>query len=180
LQTSLYGAGAEYALHSMLILATAPAPVSSGDLATYQGLPGSFLAKVFTRLKKAGLVRGTEGISGGFTLSRPAGTIAVLDILKAVDPGRALFTCAEIRPNCALFGAAPPAWAVSGPCRIQAFMEEAEGHLQAFLASRTLADLVCEFSCKAPADFAEATEDWFLHRKRDRQARRPAGASDPS
>ena len=175
----MYGAGAEYALHSMLILATRPTPVSISDLASYQDIPEGFLAKLFTRLKKANLVRATEGISGGFALARPAETIPVLDILKAVDPGRVLFACLEIRRNCALFGPAPPEWAVSGPCRIHAFMEEAEQKLQAFLGSKSLADLVCEYSCKAPREFAEETDGWFLERKKDRLARtrphRPAG-----
>ena len=174
MNASLYGAGAEYALHSMLILATRPVPVSIRDLASYQKIPEGYLAKIFTRLKKARLVQGTEGIGGGFALARPAETIPVLDVLKAVDPGRVLFACAEIRRNCALFGADPPGWAVSGPCRIHAFMEEAEQQLQRFLASRTVADLACEFSCKAPRDFVEATDGWFLGRRKDRLARRPA------
>jgi len=173
----MYGAGAEYALHSMLILATRPDPVSISDLAGYQKIPEPFLAKLFTRLKKAKLVRGSEGISGGFALAKGAEAIPVLDILRAVDPGRVLFTCAEIRENCALFGKAPPGWAVSGPCRIHAFMQEAEQNLQSFLASKTLADLVCEYSCKAPRAFAKETDGWFRDRRRDRLARRSAGDS---
>lgn len=168
----MYGAGAEYALHSLLILATQPAPVSISDLASYQRIPERFLAKLFTRLKKAKLVKGTEGIAGGFVLARPAGTIHVQEVLGAVDPGRVLFACAEIRRNCALFGEAPPGWAVSGPCRIHAFMEEAERKLQAFLASKTLADLVCEYACKAPKEFAQETEGWFQDRKKGRAASR--------
>lgn len=171
----MYGAGAEYALHSMLILATQPAPVSISDLATYQQIPERFLAKIFARLKKAKLVKGTEGISGGFTLAAPAEDIPVMEVLRAVDPGRVLFACAEIRRNCALFGEAPPGWAVSGPCRIHAFMEEAEQKLQDFLASKTLASLVCEYSCKAPREFAGETEEWFRNRKRDRVAHRRTG-----
>ena len=172
---SLYGAGAEYALHSMLILATRPGPVSVRDLARYQKLPAPFLAKLFARLKQAGLVRATEGVAGGVALARPAQAIAVGDILSAVDPGRVLFACAEIRQHCALFEAEPPAWAVAGSCRIHAFMQEAESHLQQFLAARTLADLVCEYTCKAPGAFAAATDAWFVERKKERWTRR-----DPS
>jgi Rrf2 family protein len=168
----MYGAGAEYALHSMLILATQPAPVSISDLASYQGIPERFLAKIFTRLKKAKLVKGTEGISGGFVLAKPAEDIHVSELLKAVDPGRALFACAEIRQNCTLFGDPPPRWAVAGPCRIHAFLEEAERRLHDFLASKTLSDLVCEYACKAPKAFAVETEGWFQGRKIARTARR--------
>ena len=42
----MYGAGAEYALHSMLILATQSTPVSISDLSNYQGIPERFLAKI--------------------------------------------------------------------------------------------------------------------------------------
>jgi len=35
-----------------------------------------------------------------------------------------------------------------------------------------VADLVCEYSCKAPKAFAVATEGWFQDRKKDRMIRR--------
>ena len=160
----------------MLVLATQSIPVSIRDLASFQKLPERFLAKLFTRLKKAKLVQATEGIAGGFVLAKPAEDIPVLAILAAVDPGRALFACAEIRGNCALFGPTPPGWAVTGPCRIHAFMEEAEAQMHRTLASKSLADLVCEYSCKVPEAFTTATEGWFLERKKGRGAhRQPSG-----
>ena len=48
-------------------------------------------------MKRAGLVRGLEGISGGFVLAVPAERIRVMDVLAAVDPDRTLFACDEIR-----------------------------------------------------------------------------------
>ena len=167
--SALYGAGAEYALHSLLILASRKDPVSVRDLATYQQLPERFLAKIFSRLKAARIVLGTEGISGGFTLARPADQIPVLQVLEAVDPERALFACAEIRQNCALFEERPPEWAVSGSCRIHAFMQDAEQKLKAILASRTLADLACELECKVPKAFSEASSQWFQDQRRSRR-----------
>jgi Rrf2 family protein len=164
----MYGAGAEYALHSLLTLATRPEPVSVRDLATYQKIPERFLAKLFTRLKKAGLVEGIEGISGGFALAHPAGEIRVMEVLAAVDPGRTLFACAEIRRNCALFDATAPEWATAGTCRIHAFMLDAERVLQDFLASKTLADLLCDFEHKAPKRFIQETGAWFQQRKQSR------------
>jgi len=168
LNSSMYGAGAEYALHSLLTLATRPEPVSVRDLATYQKIPERFLAKIFTRLKKARLVEGIEGIAGGFALARPAAEIRVMEVLAAVDPDRTLFACAEIRSNCALFDATAPKWATTGTCRIHAFMLDAERVLQDFLASKTLADLVCEFEHKAPKKFIQATGTWFQERKQSR------------
>ena len=168
----LYGAGAEYALHSLLILATSDAPISVVDLARFQQIPERYLAKVFTRMKDAQLVVGTEGIAGGFTLARPAEDIRVVEVLDAVDPDRELFACAEIRRNCTLFGEAPPEWATAGSCRIDLFMTQAEDVLREFLASKTLADLVCEFNCKAPPEFAAESSGWFQERRAGRTSRR--------
>lgn len=172
MRSSLYGAGAEYALHSLLILAARSEPVSVRDLARFQELPERFLAKLFTRLEKAGLVEGIEGVRGGFVLARRPEKVAVRDILEAVDPNRTLFECAEIRRHCALFGKEAPAWSVSGMCRIHLFMKEAEGALQGFLAAKTLADLGVEFERKAPDQFIRDAEDWFRQRRSGRAASR--------
>jgi len=172
MKSSLYGAGAEYALHSLLTLAAQPDPVSVRDLAGFQRIPERFLAKVFTRLEKAGLVRAIEGISGGFALARPAERIPVMDILEAVDPKRSLFNCAEIRRNCILFGGKPPAWSIAGMCLIHRFMREAEHELRELLGSKTLADLKRDFGRKAPSDFVEESETWFERRKQKRTSRR--------
>lgn len=165
MKASLYGAGAEYALHSLLAVAGRTEPVSVRDLATFLGIPLKFLAKIFTRLEKAGLVEASEGIAGGFVLARPAERILVSQILDAVDPGRTLFTCAEIRRNCILFGHRPPAWSITGMCRIHRFMREAEDSMRKFLASKTLADLNRELSHKAPPDFVKESDGWFERRK---------------
>lgn len=172
MKSSLYGAGAEYALHSLLLLAARSEPVSVRDLARFQDLPERFLAKLFTRLEKAGLVEATEGVRGGFVLARTPPQIMVRDVLEAVDPGRTLFECAEIRRHCALFGAEPPAWSVSGMCRIHLFMKEAEEALQAHLSSKSLADLSQEFERKAPERFLRDAEDWFRERRSGRAAGR--------
>lgn len=179
MKSSLYGASAEYALHSLLIVAAGTDPVSVRDLARFQSLPERFLAKLFTRLKKAGIVHGTEGIRGGFALARPPERISVMDVLAAVDPKRSLFTCAEIRRNCELFGAAPPRWSVTGPCRIHLVMQEAERAVQSLLASKSLADLKSEFDRKAPSRFIHDSESWFKRRRSQRTAR-PRGESPKS
>ena len=174
---SLYGAGAEYALHSLLVLASSDEPLSVADLAAYQHLPERFLAKVFSRLKRAGIVTGIEGVAGGFVLARPAAEIRVLDVLDAVDGGRRVFTCAEVRRDYDVFDGAPPEWATHGPCRIHHFMTEAEGALRAFLAAKTVADLAGELAAKAPASFVTDSAAYFRERRAGRGARKPATAA---
>ena len=116
-------AGVEYGLHCLLYL-TEPAPgvpeASVRDLAELQGVPIDYLAKLFTKLAKAGLVIATEGAKGGFPLARPAAKISVLDVVIAIDGDKALFDCKEIRSRCAVFGDEAPSWATSGVCAIHA------------------------------------------------------------
>jgi Rrf2 family protein len=145
-------------------------PVSVRDLAKFQELPERFLAKIFTRLQKAGLVTAIEGVRGGYRLARAPDRITVRDVLEAADPNRALFECAEIRRHCALFGKEAPAWSVTGMCRIHLFMKDAEEALQKTLASKTLADLNREFGKKVPKQFVRNAESWFLVRRIGRTA----------
>jgi Rrf2 family protein len=134
--------------------------------------PERFLAKVFTTLVKAKVVEASEGISGGFVLSRPAQQISVSDILEAVDPRRTLFACAEIRSNCILFGKSPPSWSTSGMCQIHSFMTKAEREIRTFLASKTLTDLGRELDSKAPHDFVKESEIWFKNCQSNRTTKR--------
>jgi Rrf2 family protein len=175
LTSHLYGASAEYALHSLLIMVGRTDPVSVRDLALFQKLPERFLAKLLTRLEKAGLVRAIEGISGGFALARQSEHISVMDILEAIDPNRSLFECAEIRRNCELFGSKAPEWSVAGTCRIHLVMQEAEQGLRSFLASKSLADLGSEFERKAPDQFIKEADNWFQHRRCERTNRKRTG-----
>ena len=176
MKSSLYGASAEYALHSLLIMVARTGAVSVRDLARFQGLPERFLAKLFTRLKKAGIVDGREGVRGGFVLARSPERISVMDVLAAVDPNRSLFECAEIRRNCELFGSVPPKWSVTGPCRIHRVMQEAERALRSLLTSTSLAELGCDFERKAPRRFIRESECWF-ERRRNQRTNSPRGES---
>jgi Rrf2 family protein len=173
--------GVEYGLHCLLFLADPRRNVplaSARDLAELQGVSVEYVAKLFTKLQKAGLVVATEGARGGFRLARPADSISVLDVVTAIDGEKSLFDCREIRRRCALFGSKPPAWATRGVCSIHAIMLEAEARMREVLASHTLADLAARVDAKAPPDFGEAVAKWLSGRapgrRRDdhRRARR--------
>ena len=171
-----YGAGTEYALHCLLFLTdgeTAHSP-SSRDLAEFQGLSPSYVAKLFTLLERAGIVSSTEGAKGGFRLGRPASDISVLDVVDAVEGRKPVFQCKNIRLSCALFGEKAPAWAASGRCAIHQVMIDAEEKMREELARVTLSDLNDRLSAKAPANFSPKVVDWFAERQADRfRARSP-------
>lgn len=167
--------GVEYALHCLLFLCPQreDAPEASAkDLAELQGVSPEYVAKLFTKLTRAGLVRATEGVRGGFALAHKPEKISVLDVIDAIDNEKPLFECREIRASCAVFGETPPAWATRGTCSIHAVMLEAEQAMRATLRQHTLADLAQRVRQKATASYEPAVIQWLDQRSAGRRAPR--------
>jgi Rrf2 family iron-sulfur cluster assembly transcriptional regulator len=76
-----------YAVTAMLDLAlhNGKGPVTLNDIAARQHLSLSYLEQLFARLRRNGLVESTRGPGGGYSLSRAAAEIAVVDVIVAVD-----------------------------------------------------------------------------------------------
>ncbi|HEY3596436.1 MAG TPA: Rrf2 family transcriptional regulator [Paraburkholderia sp.] len=172
--------GVEYGLHCLLYLAE-PAPgvpeASVRDLAELQGVPVDYLAKLFTKLHKAGLVIATEGAKGGFALARSAEQISALDVVIAIDGDKPLFECKEIRERCAVFGEAAPTWATSGVCSIHAVMQQAEKRMRESLAAQSLSDLAVRVSAKVPRTHGPKVVKWLETRVANRRRERSGAAS---
>ena len=164
-------------MHCLLWLTDAgDTPLSSRDLADLQGISPTFLAKIFTKLEKAGIVRATEGVRGGYALARRPGDISVLDVVDAIEGDKPLFDCQEIRGRCALFGQQPPGWATAGTCSIHAVMLRAEKSMRDTLAAETLADVAKTVGRKAPAAFPHDIRAWLEARVSKRGAARKRAA----
>lgn len=163
---ALYGSNTEYALHCLLYLI----PLSEGralstrDLAEFQGISPSLVAKLFTAMQKAGIVRAQEGVRGGFALARNPHEISLLSVIDAVEGRKALFDCKDIRAKCLLFDENPPEWARRGVCDIHAEMLIAEKAMRCSLERCSLADIAGRVSAKMPADDARESADWLLGR----------------
>lgn len=156
--------GVEYALHCLLFLAGRPGgadEASVKDLADLQGLPADYMAKLFTKLSKAALVRATEGVRGGFALARAPSAISVLDVVDAIDGGKALFECREVRQRCAVFEGNEPDWSGVPPCTIHAVMLSAEQRMREELASHTLADLAHRVATVTPPAYNQSVVRWL-------------------
>lgn len=155
----------EYGIHCLLWLVdSGEAPLSSRDLAELQGLSPTFLAKIFAKLEKAGIVRATEGVRGGYVLARKPEDINVLAVVDAIEGRKPLFDCQEIRGRCAVFGDRPPAWATAGICSIHAVMLHAENAMREALAAQSLADVARTVYRQAPPEFANDLQEWIVHR----------------
>jgi Rrf2 family protein len=130
--------GVEWALHCCVSLSQTSAPVSAARLAELHDVPPAYLAKHLQALSRAGVTRSIPGQVGGYTLTRPARDISVLDVVTAIDGDTPAFRCAEIRQRGPL--AAPPQRCAT-PCAIARAMATAEQAWKQAIATITVADL---------------------------------------
>jgi len=77
---------AKYALSVLRFLAGKPKEVLLGrDIAKATGIPSNYLAKVMSRLRKAGFVDARKGWGGGFSLAPSASGRPLADVLDLFD-----------------------------------------------------------------------------------------------
>jgi Rrf2 family protein len=169
---SLYGASVEYGLHCLLYLVDAPQGVrpSSRDLAEFQGVSPAFIAKLFTQLEKARIVTASQGVSGGYSLARPASAINLLDVADALEGRKPLFQCREVRDRCVLNDPAKVVPSKRGVCAIHAVMLEGERRMREALAETSLADIADEVAGKQSERLVAARRQWFANRTQLRHA----------
>jgi len=169
----------EYGIHCLLWLVDpATGQPSCRDLAELQGVSPTFLAKIFPKLEKAGIVDASEGKRGGYRLARQPAEISVLDIVDAIEGEKPLFDCQEIRGRCAVFGGSAPKWATNGVCAIHATMLRAEKAMRVELKQETLASLAVKLAHKAPHDFADEIRHWFTGKSQKDAIARPGRRRD--
>lgn len=172
----------EYGIHCLLwLVGSGETPLSSRDLAELQGISVSFVAKIFPKLEKAGIVTACEGVRGGYRLGRAPEEISFLQIVDAIEGSKPLFDCQEIRGRCAVFEGSPPEWATRGVCGVHQVMLKAEKAMREELAAHSLADVAAGFGRKAPQAFFVEVHDWTHQRAGKRKpGRRPVKPDPPS
>lgn len=76
-----------YGLRAMVDLATHSdqKPISLGNIASRQGVSINYLEQAFALLKKAKLVKGTKGPSGGYQLGKAPEVMKVIEILEVLE-----------------------------------------------------------------------------------------------
>lgn len=159
------GKGVEYALHCLLYLADPSdgRSLAVGDIARFQGVSETYLAKVFTKLKKAGLVRSALGVHGGYELARKPEDITFWDVAIAVEGEVRLFECWNIRAQSAIYrdGQPSPDWSERGPCTIHQVMMDVEAQIKRALQAKNLAWLAAEVGRKISKQEKERAIQWF-------------------
>jgi Rrf2 family protein len=86
----------------MMYIAARPdgARVLRSEIADAQSIPSSFMAKILRGLVRAGLLRSSRGIHGGFLLARPPNEITLLEVLEAVEGPLSLTDCVPDPAGC--------------------------------------------------------------------------------
>ena len=92
----------EYGLRGLLFLARqAPEKaVLLSEISRGQKIPEAFLAKIFQRLSKAGVLRSTRGAKGGFLLRKPADQITMREVIEALEGPIVLNRCLLQKGEC--------------------------------------------------------------------------------
>jgi Rrf2 family protein len=131
----------EYGLRCMLQLARrqkdgSPEPLTLAEVARDEGLTVAYAAKLVRRLRRSGLVKSVLGRAGGYSLSRPAHDISVLDVLGAL--GGKLYTS----DYCRRFSGERATCTHMGDCSIRSLWGVVEGLLDRVLGETSLSDLI--------------------------------------
>jgi Rrf2 family protein len=121
-------------LTGVLALARSPSGTiaSVAEIAAATGLAQPFLAKVFQRLARGGILRAYRGRSRGYALAQPVETISLQEVVEAIE-GLQVFrhcvfwsdTCSEIHP-----------------CVLHDVWKTAAEHARVVMAETSIADLV--------------------------------------
>lgn len=71
------------AIHTLILIAESETPMNSDQIAHSVGTNASYIRKLTTRLRKAGMIEGRRGISG-FRLKKQPNEITLFDVYTAV------------------------------------------------------------------------------------------------
>lgn len=159
-----FSVGVEYALHCLLYMVEIPSGKSVGikDLSTYQGISETYLSKVYTKLRKAGIVKSIPGVNGGYALGRDPENITFWDVIEAIEGNSSIYQCLEIRQKEILLDKENlPDTFIKSPCLIKQVMHEAENKMREHLKSKTLGWLYNQLKKKIPSELMKATIKWF-------------------
>lgn len=122
----------DYAMRIMMALAEGGDGVKSvQDLAAQFAVSKNHLMKTAQVLAAGGFVRTVRGRNGGLVLARPAGDIAISDIVHLVEPDMHIAECFHSR-TCSFLPR----------CRLKGLLADARSAFMDTLAGKTLADVV--------------------------------------
>ena len=134
-----YSIGVEHALHSLFYMIDLKQTQTIGikALSNLHGVSESYLSKIFTKLKKGGIVISMPGVNGGYKLSKKAIDITFWDIIEAIEGSSYIFQCKETRKQ-NILNTKEDEKSYICDCIIKTVMIEAENKMRDELKEKTL------------------------------------------
>ncbi len=125
----------QYAVRAMLVLTMRQdeAPIALRRISELEDISAQYLEQIFVDLRKAKLVEGVRGASGGYQLARPADQITAGDILQAVEGPIAPVECVRRKQ--------PEVCERANICITRELWKRLRDSMSAVLNTTTLADL---------------------------------------
>jgi Rrf2 family iron-sulfur cluster assembly transcriptional regulator len=140
-----------YAVRGMLDVAlnSRNFPTPLADISLRQGITISNLEQLFSKLRRAGLVRSVRGPGGGYFLAKTPSQLTIADILRAVEeplaPEAKAATCEQ----------EPSTGQRIDDLLINVLWSRLTDQIRQILESVTLQDLVTEWEKSPPPGFTE-------------------------
>ncbi|SOE06660.1 Rrf2 family transcriptional regulator [Streptomyces sp. Ag109_G2-15] len=134
-------ARADYAVRAALHLAASrdDGPLKAEAIADAQDIPRKFLESILNDMRRGSLVLSRRGGNGGYRLARPAESISIADVIRAVDG-----------PLVSVRGVRPPELSYSGAAEsLLPLWIALRSHVREILEGVSLADVA---SAQLPAD----------------------------
>lgn len=138
----MFSTKAEYGVRVMAHLAgrDGEGPASLASIAEAEGLPLAYLEHLAARLRRAELVESTRGAHGGYSLARPAASITMAEVVRALEGEIAPIECITADADGALV-CARDGQPGHDPCPTKLLWTRVQGSIVRTLTEMTLADL---------------------------------------
>ena len=151
----------EHALHSLFYMMDLPKDKAIGikKIAEIHNLTDAYLSKIFSKLRKASIVKSTPGINGGYKLSRDPSEISFWDVVEAIEGSSHFFQCADIREK-NIFEKDPTVFKKHCPCLIKTVMYESEELYRVNLKNKSLAWLHQTIKQNFTDNTKKAIDEW--------------------
>lgn len=167
-----YSIGVEYSLHCLVYLINLPknSSITIKELSAFQGISDTYLAKIFSKLSKAGIVIAVPGTKGGFRLAKDSTDITFFDVIEAIEGSKPIFQCKNIKDkgyfyrnqdHLSLDNEVSNCTSCQSFCTINIVMLEAEEKMRDYLRSKTLFWLHKELDSVLPKKLREDTRLYF-------------------
>jgi Rrf2 family nitric oxide-sensitive transcriptional repressor len=122
----------DYALRTLMFLATAPQRSTAADVAALFDISVHHVAKVVHQLARMGYIRSMRGARGGIRLARDPAEIRLGAVIEAFEGNMHLLECVGADNVCV----------IESFCRLKGVRAEAERVQREYLYGKTLADVM--------------------------------------